>query len=119
MAEEEIIRAFESFDLGQKGFVDMADLKSAAKELGEDWEDELIKGLIDMADRDHDGKVDLQDFLAFFNQDSSSVGLEGSTQDIEGNMCTKNLALGSNQSKDDGVKQLAISGLKVETDHEK
>jgi centrin-3 len=60
---EEILRAFELFDAGGKGRIELADLRRVARELGEGLgEDELV-AMIEEFDLDGDGGIDREEFL--------------------------------------------------------
>ncbi|CAG9827654.1 unnamed protein product [Diabrotica balteata] len=60
---EDMIKTFKLFDENGKGFITVDDLKKVIMELDEDLTDEEILEMIDEADRDSDGEVNLDDFL--------------------------------------------------------
>ena len=60
--DEEIAKAFALFDESGRGRISARDLKRVARELGEALADEEIQEMIDEADRDGDGEVDLEEF---------------------------------------------------------
>ncbi|KAH3732768.1 centrin 1 [Pelomyxa schiedti] len=61
---EEVIKAFKLFDEEDKGRITFENLQRVARELGEqDMTDEALHEMIDVADRDGDGEVTLDDFL--------------------------------------------------------
>lgn len=60
---EEILRAFELFDEGGKGKIDLADLRRVARELGEGLGEEELAAMIDEFDLDGDGAIDRDEFV--------------------------------------------------------
>lgn len=60
---EEILRAFELFDEGGKGKIDLQDLRRVARELGEGLGEEELAAMIDEFDLDGDGAIDRDEFL--------------------------------------------------------
>ena len=61
---EEILRAFELFDEGQKGFIDLEDLRRVARELGETGlEEEELRAMIEEFDLEGVGGVTREGFL--------------------------------------------------------
>ncbi len=60
---EEILRAFELFDEGAKGKINLADLRRVARELGEGLEEEELSAMIDEFDLDGDGAISREEFL--------------------------------------------------------
>jgi centrin-3 len=61
---EEILRAFELFDEGGKGKIDLGDLRRVARELGEGLGEEELAAMIDEFDLDGDGAVDREEFVS-------------------------------------------------------
>lgn len=61
--KEEILRAFELFDEGGKGKIDLQDLRRVARELGEGLAEEELKAMIDEFDLDGDGAINVEEFL--------------------------------------------------------
>ena len=61
---EEILRAFELFDEGGKGKIDLQDLRRVARELGEGLGEEELAAMIDEFDLDNDGAINQEEFLA-------------------------------------------------------
>ena len=124
--EIEATEAFKLFDKERKGYITLVDLKKAETELGENLGEQNLKAMINEADCDNDGVVDLSEFLTYHGLHNSSLkALEESTQEIEGIMCLQNLTLGSSQSKtqleNEVLKQSSqdINHLKAETDHKR
>ena len=60
---EELRKAFRLFDDDETGKISFANLKRVARELGEALSDEELQEMIDEADRDGDGEVDVDEFL--------------------------------------------------------
>lgn len=62
--KEEILRAFQLFDDGQKGKIDLEDLRRVARELGEGLGEEELVAMIEEFDLDGDGAISRDEFLA-------------------------------------------------------
>ncbi len=62
--QEEILRAFELYDEGGKGKINLNDLRRVARELGEGLEEEELMSMIEEFDLDGDGAINRQEFLA-------------------------------------------------------
>ena len=60
---EEILRAFELFDEGQKGKIGLQDLERVARELGEGLQQEELVAMIEEFDLDGDGYISREEFL--------------------------------------------------------
>lgn len=66
---EEILRAFELFDEGGKGKIDLQDLRRVARELGEGLGEEELAAMIDEFDLDGDGAINREEFLGICLQE--------------------------------------------------
>lgn len=60
--KDEISRVFNLLDLDKSGFITLENLKSIAKELNEDLNEEELMEMINEADTDGDNKIDKSDF---------------------------------------------------------
>ena len=68
--KEEMLRTFRLFtgrkdekEFPDPGFIGFDELKKVAKDLGERMTDEELKGMIELADKDNDGKVGPNEFM--------------------------------------------------------
>lgn len=61
-SKEEIAQIFQLFDEEKTGFITFRSLKRVCQELGENLKDEEIQEMIDEADKDQDGKINLEEF---------------------------------------------------------
>ncbi|MCJ1328794.1 Calcium-binding component of the spindle pole body (SPB) half-bridge [Thelotrema lepadinum] len=61
--KDEILRAFDLFDEGGKGKIDLQDLRRVARELGEGLGEEELAAMIEEFDLDGDGAIDREEFL--------------------------------------------------------
>ena len=69
--KDEILKAFRLFDDDETGKISFKNLKRVAKELGERMTDEELQEMIDEADRDGDGEVDVGELCASQGLDAS------------------------------------------------
>lgn len=61
---DEILRAFDLFDEGEKGKISLDDLRRVAKELGEEGlQEEELRAMIEEFDLDDDGFINREEFL--------------------------------------------------------
>ncbi len=58
----ELRKAFDVMDANKDGVVTKDELKNLLKGLGEDVTDEVVDEMISIADTNHDGKVDFDEF---------------------------------------------------------
>ena len=61
---EEILRAFDLFDEGSKGVIEIGDLRRVARELGEGLEEEELVAMIEEFDLDGDGAINKEEFMS-------------------------------------------------------
>ena len=61
---EEMIKAFHLFDEGNTGRIGLRSLRKVARELGENLSDDELQAMIDEFDKDHDGEINLEEFLS-------------------------------------------------------
>ena len=62
--EEEIRQAFNVFDVDSDGFISLEELKKVMISLGENLTTNELNSMIKEADRDMDGKISFQEFVA-------------------------------------------------------
>ncbi len=60
---DEIMKAFQLFDVDKSGTISFDNLKTVAKQLGENLSDDELREMITEADRDGDNEVNCQEFL--------------------------------------------------------
>ncbi|KAG5479128.1 hypothetical protein LSCM1_02980 [Leishmania martiniquensis] len=65
---EEILKAFQLFDLDKKGKISFSNLKEVAKLLGENPGDDVLREMIAEADEDGDGEVSFEEFKSVMLQ---------------------------------------------------
>ncbi|KAF8572478.1 hypothetical protein P879_00586 [Paragonimus westermani] len=65
----EIIRAFKLFDDDDSGRITYRNLKKIARELGENLTDQELRAMIEEFDRDGDGSINLEEFMALMTKD--------------------------------------------------
>ena len=58
-----MLKVFRFFDDDETGKISFRNLKRVAKELGENMSDEEIQEMIDEADRDGDGEINMDEFM--------------------------------------------------------
>ncbi|TNJ27439.1 Centrin [Giardia muris] len=68
---EEIIKAFRLFDDDNTGRISLKNLRRVAKELSENISDEELMAMIQEFDRDGDGEIDEEDFIAILKSTSA------------------------------------------------
>lgn len=66
--KNDMIKAFRLIDEQDTGKIDFNSLKNVAKQLGERVSDQEIFHMLDAADEDGDGKVNLTEFLKLMNR---------------------------------------------------
>eukprot|EP00917_Polyrhabdina_sp_WS-2016_P004720 GHVP01010881.1.p2 GENE.GHVP01010881.1~~GHVP01010881.1.p2 ORF type:complete len:124 (-),score=23.18 GHVP01010881.1:79-450(-) len=60
---QEMVKAFRLFDEDENGFISFKDLKKVCKDVGENIADDELQEMIEEADRDGDGVVNLDEFI--------------------------------------------------------
>ncbi|KAA0185145.1 Centrin EF-hand protein 3 [Fasciolopsis buskii] len=65
----EIIRAFKLFDDDDSGKITYRNLKKVARELGETLTDQELRAMIEVFDRDGDGAINLEEFMALMTKE--------------------------------------------------
>ncbi|ORY06831.1 EF-hand [Basidiobolus meristosporus CBS 931.73] len=60
---EEALKSFELFDRKGRGYITIADLRQASRELGQNMAEEELQGMMEIADANQDGRVTKDDFL--------------------------------------------------------
>ncbi|XP_074311632.1 putative calcium-binding protein CML13 [Silene latifolia] len=68
--KEELMKAFRIIDQDNNGKISPADIQRIAKELGESFTDREIHEMVDEADRDRDGEVNVEEFLRMMRRTS-------------------------------------------------
>ncbi|CAA7035838.1 unnamed protein product [Microthlaspi erraticum] len=67
---DELSKAFKILDHDNNGKISQRDIKVIAKELGENFTDNDIEEMIEEADRDKDGEVNLEEFMKMMRRTS-------------------------------------------------
>ncbi|XP_059138647.1 centrin-3 [Physella acuta] len=68
--QEEILKAFKLFDDDTSGKISLRNLRRVARELGENMTDEELRAMIDEFDRDGDGEINEEEFIAIMTGDT-------------------------------------------------
>jgi centrin-3 len=68
--EDEMKKAFTLFDDDQTGTISLRNLRRVARELGEQLGDEELQAMIDEFDKNGDGTIDIEEFMAIMKQTS-------------------------------------------------
>lgn len=68
--QEEILKAFKLFDDDTSGKISLRNLRRVARELGENMTDEELRAMIDEFDRDGDGEINEDEFIAIMTGDT-------------------------------------------------
>lgn len=66
---QEMLKAFELFDENNTGKISLRSLRRVARELGENMTDEELQAMIDEFDKDQDGEINREEFLAIMLDD--------------------------------------------------
>eukprot|EP00274_Cyanoptyche_gloeocystis_P007843 CAMPEP_0196653436 /NCGR_PEP_ID=MMETSP1086-20130531/3059_1 /TAXON_ID=77921 /ORGANISM="Cyanoptyche gloeocystis , Strain SAG4.97" /LENGTH=99 /DNA_ID=CAMNT_0041984633 /DNA_START=400 /DNA_END=696 /DNA_ORIENTATION=+ len=66
--KEDILKAFKLFDDDSTGKISFKNLKRVAKELGENMTDEELQEMIDEFDKDGDGEINEDEFMAIMTK---------------------------------------------------
>ncbi|KAI7745113.1 hypothetical protein M8C21_030340, partial [Ambrosia artemisiifolia] len=62
-SKQELTKAFNILDHDKNGKISIPDIKNIARELGVRFTDEEIHSMVEEADRDHDGEVNIEEFM--------------------------------------------------------
>eukprot|EP00112_Aurelia_sp_Birch-Aquarium-sp1_P001086 Seg1111.2 transcript_id=Seg1111.2/GoldUCD/mRNA.D3Y31 product=Centrin-3 protein_id=Seg1111.2/GoldUCD/D3Y31 len=68
--QEEIYKSFRLFDDDQTGKISIRNLRRVARELGENMTDEELRAMIDEFDKDGDGEINEEEFIAIMTGDT-------------------------------------------------
>ena len=66
---QEMIKAFQLFDEQNTGKINLRSLRRVARELGENLTDDELQAMIEEFDKDGDGEINLEEFLAIMLND--------------------------------------------------
>ncbi|XP_032873151.1 centrin-3 [Amblyraja radiata] len=66
---EEMLKAFKLFDDDDSGKINLRNLRRVARELGENVTDEELRAMIDEFDKDGDGEINQEEFIAIMTGD--------------------------------------------------
>lgn len=67
--QEEILKAFKLFDDDDSGKISLRNLRRVARELGENMSDEELRAMIEEFDKDGDGEINQDEFIAIMTGD--------------------------------------------------
>ncbi|XP_067424567.1 centrin-3 [Emydura macquarii macquarii] len=67
--QEEILKAFKLFDDDDSGKISLRNLRRVARELGENMTDEELRAMIEEFDKDGDGEINQEEFIAIMTGD--------------------------------------------------
>lgn len=67
---EEMLKAFRLFDDDDSGKISIRNLRRVARELGEDMSEEELRAMIDEFDKDNDGEISNEEFMAIMTGDA-------------------------------------------------
>ncbi|XP_009328587.1 PREDICTED: centrin-3 [Pygoscelis adeliae] len=67
--QEEILKAFKLFDDDDSGKISLRNLRRVARELGENMSDEELRAMIEEFDKDGDGEINQEEFIAIMTGD--------------------------------------------------
>lgn len=66
---QEMLKAFQLFDESNTGKINLRSLRRVARELGENMSDDELQAMIDEFDKDQDGEINEEEFLAIMLND--------------------------------------------------
>ncbi|KAG5177992.1 hypothetical protein JKP88DRAFT_82818 [Tribonema minus] len=69
--QEEMLKAFRLFDADASGKISVADLRRVARELGEGLSEDDLQAMVDEFDRDQDGQISKDEFLAIMQNSNA------------------------------------------------
>ncbi|XP_067838926.1 LOW QUALITY PROTEIN: centrin-3 [Heptranchias perlo] len=72
--QEEMLKAFKLFDDDDSGKINLRNLRRVARELGENMTDEELRAMIDEFDKDGDGEINQEEFIAIMTETSNLYG---------------------------------------------
>lgn len=72
----EAMDVFREFDTDGSGFVDMQEVKEMAIRLGTPLPENRVKEIFDQMDKNKDGKVQSDEFMAWFNDEATKSGIK-------------------------------------------
>jgi len=77
-AEEELRKTFNIFDIDGNGYISADEIKKTMAHLGENLTDDEVNDMIKAADKNGDGRIDLNEFSGLLN--GTTGGLRQSTK---------------------------------------
>ncbi len=72
-AEEELRKTFKIFDIDGNGFISADEIKITMRHLGENLTDDEVNDMIKAADKNGDGKIDMNGMYFFFQKVKENI----------------------------------------------